>query len=162
VSWYLIHCKPHQDGRAQEHLERQGFECFRPLRESPRRRQGRSYTVREPLFPRYLFLRLNSVTDNWYPIRSTRGVNQIVRFDEHPLPVRDDIIETIRGRLAGPLAPEPYFQPGQRVQITEGAFSQLEAIFIASSGDERVVLLLQIMQTEQKLEFPLHSIRRMR
>ena len=102
------------------------------------------------------------MTDNWYPIRSTRGVNQIVRFDEHPLPVRDDIIEKIRARLAGPLPPEPYLQPGQRVQITEGAFNQLEAIFIASSGDERVVLLLQIMQTEQKLEFPLHSIRRMR
>lgn len=162
LRWYLIHCKPHQDERAQEHLERQGFECFRPLRESARRRQGRNYTVREPLFPRYLFLRLNRVTDNWYPIRSTRGVNQIVRFNEHPLPVRDEIIEKIRARLAGPLPPQPYLQPGQRVQITEGAFSQLEAIFIASSGDERVVLLLQIMQTEQKLEFPLHSIRKMR
>ena len=32
----------------------------------------------EPLFPGYLFIRLDSTHDNWYPIRSTRGVNRVV------------------------------------------------------------------------------------
>jgi transcriptional antiterminator RfaH len=163
LRWYLVRCKPNEDERARENLERQGFECFRPVRPVrpvERRRHGRKCHGMEALFPRYLFIHLDSVHDNWYPIRSTRGVNQIVRFNEHPLPVGDAIIEEIRARLAGTQAPEPYLKPGQRVEITEGAFRQLEAIFVSSSGDERVVLLLQIMQTEQKLEFPSHCVRK--
>jgi transcriptional antiterminator RfaH len=115
----------------------------------------------EPLFPRYLFIRLDSVHDNWAPIRSTRGVNQIVRFNDRPVPVRDEVIESIRARLTEHLDDEPYLKPGQRVRITEGAFSQLEALILATDGAERVILLLNILQQDQQLVFPLHSIRRL-
>ena len=145
LRWYLIHCKPREDERALEHLERQGFECFRPARKIERRRDGRKYTTADPLFPRYLFIHLDSVNDNWYPISSTRGVIRIVWFNEHPLPVRDEVIEGIRIRLGGANLTEPYLKPGERVQITEGAFKQLEAIFLTNDGDERVVLLLNIL-----------------
>ncbi len=111
------------------------------------------------MFPSYLFIRIDSVNDNWYPIRSTRGVNHIVRFNEHPLAVPDEIIGGIRMRLAGQPA-EPYLKPGERVRITEGAFSQLEAIFVSGDGNERVVLLLNILQHDQELTFPLESVRK--
>jgi transcriptional antiterminator RfaH len=140
LRWYLVHCKPREDERALEHLQRQGFECYRPMRPVERLRDHRRLVAVEPLFPRYLFIHLDSVHDNWYPIRSTRGVHQIVRFDkEKPLAVSDAIIEGIRMRLAT-RAPEPYLKPGERVRITEGPFSHLEAIFVANDGDERVVL----------------------
>lgn len=160
--WYLVHCKPQQDLRAEEHLNRQGFECFRPVRAIERRRSGKRTVVMEPLFPRYLFIHLDSLHDNWYPIRSTRGVNHIVRFNEHPLSVGEEIIEEIRARLARFTAPEPSLQPGDRVQIVDGAFAELEAIFLARSGDERVLLLLDIMQTEQQISFPVESVRKVR
>lgn len=158
--WFLIHCKPHQDARAVEHLDRQGFECFRPVRNVERQRAGKRIVVAEALFPRYVFIHLNPDRDNWYPIRSTRGVSTIVRFDEHPLPVRDEIIEGIRRRLEKVPHAEPYLRPGERVRITDGAFSQLEAIFVANDGDERVVLLLNILQKDQRLSFPVESVRR--
>src|SRR5262245_32722862 len=100
--WYLIHCKPRQDERALENLERQNFHCYRPVRRVERSRDGRKYAAAEPLFPRYLFIRLDRLNDNWYLIRSTRGVNRIVRFNEYPVPVSDEIIDGIRARLAGP------------------------------------------------------------
>ena len=28
-AWYLLQCKPKQDERAEEHLQRQGYACFR-------------------------------------------------------------------------------------------------------------------------------------
>lgn len=158
--WYVIHCKPYQDERALEHLIRQGFECFRPVRHLERHRDGKCIVVTEALFPRYLFIRLDSVNDNWYPISSTRGVSEIVRFNEHPLPVPDKIIEEVRERLARPTSPEPYLKPGERVRIVEGPFAQLEAIFLASSGDERVILLLNILQSDQRVHFPLQYVRR--
>src|SRR3984957_14717414 len=162
LRWYLVHCRPREDERALEHLERQGFECYRPARQVERLRAARRYTAKEPLFQRYLFIRLDCVNDNWYPIRSTRGVHQIVRFNAAPLPVRDEIIEGIRTRLAIRPVKEPYLQPGERVRITEGAFSRLEAIFLAHDGTERVVLLLNILQSDQRLSFPIESVRKMR
>jgi transcriptional antiterminator RfaH len=158
-SWYLVHCKPREDERALEHLERQGFECFQPVRKTERHRRGKRWWVSEALFPRYVFIHLNSVEDNWYPIRSTRGVCRIVRFNEHPLAVRDEIIEGLRLRL-GEAQAEPYFKPGERVRIAEGPFTNLEAIFLAEDGDERVVLLMNILQQDQRLSFPAEIVRR--
>src|SRR5690349_22309924 len=99
LRWYLIHCKPREEKRALENLERQQFECFYPVRTRERLREGRLYRTCEALFPGYLFIHLDRLHDNWYPIRSTRGVSQIVRFNEYPLPVRDALIEDMRNRL---------------------------------------------------------------
>jgi len=158
--WYVIQSRPREDERALEHLERQGFECYRPMRRVERRRQGRKHFVQEALFPRYFFIHLDCAHDNWYPIRSTRGVQQLVRFHhEKPLAVPERIIDGIRARLAQRAA-EPYLKPGERVLITDGPFSHLEAIFIANDGDERVVLLMNILNQEQHLRFPADSVRK--
>lgn len=159
--WYLIHCKPGEDERALENLQRQGFECFWPTRLVERRRHGRSCAVAEALFPRYLFVRLDCLHDNWSSVRSTRGVLRIVRFAAYPTPVLDEIIEDIRERLKEAHSLEPYLRPGERVRITEGAFSHIEAIFIAADGDERVVLLLGLLQKDQEMSFPLQSVRKL-
>lgn len=95
----------------------------------------------------------------WSAGRSTRGVQQIVRFTEYPTPIQDEIIDGIRDRLEQ-TPPEPYLKPGERVSITVGAFSQVEAIFIANDGDRRVVLLLDLLQKEHRMRFPLHSVRK--
>ena len=91
------------------------------------------------------------------PICSTRGVIQIVRFNAYPLPVADAIVEQIRRRIEGRLIREPYLKSGDPVVITEGSFSGIEAIFVASDGDERVMLLLNILQSEQTLSFPVDA-----
>jgi len=160
LRWYLVHCKPREDERARENLQRQGFECYRPARLVERCRNGQKCMVAESLFPNYLFIHLDRVNDNWYPIRSTRGVIQIVRFNGLPLPVANAIIEGIRSRLAA-VSVEPYLRPGERVRITQGAFSQLEAIFVANDGQDRVILLLNILQRSQELSFPLQNVRKL-
>jgi transcriptional antiterminator RfaH len=124
-------------------------------------RNGRRYIAEEPLFPQYIFIHLDCVNDNWHPIRSTRGVHQIVRFNTDPLPIRDEVIEGIHTRLGDHPIKELYLRPGERVRIVEGAFSRLEAIFVADDGNDRVVLLLSLLQQEQRLVFPLKSIRRL-
>lgn len=157
--WYLIQCKPREDERALSHLDRQGFECYRPLFEEER--PGRKQTRKAALFPGYLFIRLDRVNDNWLPICSTRGVARIVRFNGYPLPVPDKIIDEIRQRVEGGEMRELRFKPGEHVLITEGSFSGLEAIFLATDGAERVVLLLNILQSDQKLSFPVESVRKL-
>lgn len=158
--WYLVQCRARQEDRALEHLERQEFECYRPLCDAERVRRGRREKQSLALFPGYLFIRLDRIHDNWGPIRSTRGVIQVVRFKDYPLPVADAIIEQIRRRIEAQPIRESYLKAGERVVITKGGFSGVEAIFLASDGDERVVLLLNILQSEQHLAFPVDNVRK--
>jgi transcriptional antiterminator RfaH len=85
---------------------------------------------------------------------------QIVRFGGYPLPVAGEIIDEIRHRIDGQADREPYLKFGERVVITEGSFAGIEAIFLATDEDERVVLLLNILQSDQRLSFPIGSVRK--
>jgi transcriptional antiterminator RfaH len=155
--WYLIQTKPRQEARAEEHLQRQQFECYRPLRPEDGKKRTPS---EEALFPGYLFIRMDQVHDNWYPIRSTRGVSRIVTFGGHPVPVQDELIEQIRVRLATP-APRHEFRQGEAVLIKAGEMCDIEAIFLTRDGDERAVILLNLLQREQKVILPISSLSRM-
>ena len=158
----MVQCKPREDARALENLERQGFVCYLPALNVEKIKNGRKIKVEESLFPCYLFIHLDEVNDNWHPIRSSRGVLQLVRFNDYPVPLGDEIVEGIRKRLAIEQPCIRYLQPGETVRITEGAFAHLDAVFVAPDGEERVVLLMNILQREQTVSFPLASVRKAR
>ncbi|MCJ1879733.1 transcription/translation regulatory transformer protein RfaH [Pseudomonas nitroreducens] len=152
--WYLVQCKPKQGFRALEHLQHQGYECLLPTHEIERLRNGQWVRQEEALFPGYLFIELDTLQDNWMPIRSTRGVSQIVRFGPNPLPVPDHIIGHLRLRDQ-PLEHE--LQPGDRVVVDWSGTKSMEAIFIAKDGTERVLLLLNLLQREVQVSVSTRS-----
>ncbi|MFZ6048993.1 transcription/translation regulatory transformer protein RfaH [Pseudomonas sp. CR3202] len=156
--WYLIQCKPRQDARAEENLARQSYTCFRPICTVTRRRANGEQQCLESLFPGYLFIQLDRVTDNWHPIRSTRGVSQLVRFGDQPAIVPDELVDEIRQRLAAPPEPTSDLAPGDRVRLTGCNFKDLEAIFLAQDGNKRALILLQLLQREHTISVPLRSI----
>ena len=158
--WYVIQTKPRQESRALENLERQAFTCFLPKLKVERLRSGQKLRIEEPLFPGYLFIHLDTWRDNWHSIRSTRGVNHIVRFDEYPTAASDQLIEGIRARIEERPVVVPYLEPGDPVRVTEGPFANLDAIFVANDGEQRVVLLMNILHSEQSLSFPVSAVRK--
>ena len=146
--WYLIYSKPRQEGLAKENLDRQGYETYLPLARVPRRKLDRRVIRIEPMFPRYLFICLDTETDNWAPIRSTFGVSTLVRFGSRPSPVPDELIGHLRNRddsRGVQDIPMHEFKKGQRVCIEEGPFRGYEGIFLAQSSKQRVMLLLDIV-----------------
>ncbi|MEH3021494.1 MAG: transcription/translation regulatory transformer protein RfaH [Pseudomonas oryzihabitans] len=155
--WYLVQTKPNQESRAEENLLRQGFVCFRPQRQ--RQPSARSRVASsESLFPGYLFIQLDDVNDNWYPIRSTRGVNRIVAFGSQPTAVSQAIIDAIRERLAAPTGPAPAHQPGAAVRVQYSPALEMDAVFLSPDGDERAIILLRILQREQRVSVALDQL----
>lgn len=153
-NWYLVFCKPRGEELARVNLEQQGFETYLPLVRQPRRRMGRRIIRIEPLFPRYLFIHLNTVTDNWAPIRSTLGVATMVRFGMEPAIVPRNLVETLMARddQSGvqDLPPEE-FRAGEQVRITDGPMMGYEGIFLAKTSRERVLVLLEIVGTQARV-----------
>lgn len=151
--WYLVQCKPRESFRAELHLNNQGFVCFHPTHFVKRKRLREFQSVIEPLFPHYLFILLDK-TSNWIPIRSTRGVARIVHFNGRPASLDDAFISQLKLRcdkLHGKES-EPMYKINDRVRITDGCFKDIEAIVTATSGDERVTLLFDLMNRPQEIE----------
>jgi transcriptional antiterminator RfaH len=147
-SWYLVYTKPRQEEVALMNLARQGYSVYLPRARQMRKRQGRRTAVVEPLFPRYLFIHLDTHTDNWGPIRSTLGVASLVRFGREPARVPDSLIGFLKaseGQEGLHEWAEPEFKEGDRVRVAEGAFQGYEGILLVRTSRERVVVLLDIV-----------------
>jgi len=156
IAWYLVQCKPRQEGRALEHLQRQDFECFCPNMWVETLKAGRMERRWQPIFPGYLFIHLRA-QDNWAALRSTRGVRRIVGFPGRPCQVHERIIERLKQPCAGALN-RAALNPGDRVQIKVGPYAELSAIFLAMNGEERVMLLLNLLNREQQIQVPLTHV----
>lgn len=164
--WYAVFCRPGQDQRAEIHFLNQGFETFRPKIRFTRRRNGTLRDRVDSLFPRYLFLRLEDLTQDWAPIRSTRGAVGLVRLGDQVPVVPEDLIESLKGRTDEQgivdLSAGVDFKPGETVEIMEGPLAGFRGLFQARNGEERVVVLLNLMQGECRTELPRHAIRSLR
>ena len=154
--WHVVMCKPKQEEWARENLERQGYVTFLPKCIQPKRRRGQWRDVVEPLFPRYLFIQLSSGDDNWYPIRSTRGVSELVRFGQEYAQVPDDVIASIHQREGQDglvrLLETQVFKKGDRVRLVQGALQGVEAIFAETSSDNRVFILLELLGQQKQIQ----------
>lgn len=147
--------KPRMEGKAKEHLVRQGFEVYLPLWFDLKRRQGAWQKAQAPMFPRYMFIRPGYADQSLAPIRSTWGVSQLVRFGMEPAWAGADLIHEIRqlersrNRQGQGLTP---FKKGDQVQILGGPFKGISAE-VFSCDQQRVILLLQVLGKTQQLEF---------
>nr|WP_290695555.1 transcription/translation regulatory transformer protein RfaH [Halomonas sp. UBA3074] len=159
-SWYVIQCKGGESFRAAEHLTNQGYDVFHPVLTLKRKRQGKLVSVTEPLFPYYLFIRLDQVVSNWRPIRSTRGVLRLLTFGNKPIATPNALIDTLRSQPHHQDSIHTYFSAGEKVTITEGPFKDLEAIFTRCKGEERAIVLLNVLNRPQHLEVPVVGLQK--
>jgi transcriptional antiterminator RfaH len=144
--WYLVKTKSKQEDIAILNLENQNFHVYCPY--------ALIRNKNEVLFPGYIFIQLDKDTQNWSPIRSTKGVLYFVRFGLSYAKIPDNIIEFVKTNQLNTLEKLKNinkFKPGDKVQITDGVFKNCIAIFKSYKSDERVILLMNILGQQQKL-----------
>ena len=154
MHWYVIHTKPRQEQRALLNLEQQGYECYLPLLATEKLRQGAINLIEEPLFPRYLFIRLDASQSgqSWGPIRSTLGVSRLVTFGTDPAKVDADLISALRTQNSfANQIPKRMFNTHDQVQIISGPFAGLEAVYQMQDGESRAMVLIQFLSKPIRL-----------
>ena len=161
LSWYVVHTKIRQEALAMTNLNRQGFECYIPMIKMEKLRRHKATLVEEPMFPRYLFIRLDSGGSgpSWSPIRSTLGVSQLVRFGGQPALVDSKLIELLRTReQVG--QPERLFKSGEKVVVADGPFAGIEAIFKTADAESRSMILLEMLSKPVAMRIETASLRK--
>lgn len=154
--WFAVHTKPRQERIALEHLERQGFDCFLPMAVNPYQRLSPGDPRVEPLFPRYLFLNAVAGRQSLGPVRSTRGVANLVRFGMQLATLPEQTIQLIRDRRdpdTGLVQLDPVpVQAGDKVRVFDGPFAGFQGIFKERKGERRALLLMSILGAESTVE----------
>jgi transcriptional antiterminator RfaH len=160
LRWYAIQTKPNKERDVAKRLSDLSVEVFLPWMRTRRRIGTRFQWMLVPLFPGYLFCRLDIVVSGKVA-RYCPGVKDFLTFGNRIAEVGSEIIQTLKERCPDGIAEiEPLnVKPGDTVRINEGPFSGLEAIFERSlKGSERVAVLLEILGRQTRLVLPSETI----
>ena len=160
-SWYLIQTKPRMEKQAEENLNRQGYETYLPMVKNHRRRNSRYINVIEAFFSRYLFIHLNTQSDNWAPIRSTLGVSRLIQFGGIPAIVPISLIQSLKANedeLGFQDIEKKEMKLGDKVNIINGPFTGYSAIYNKNKNAERVTVLLKIVGNRSELTISEHDL----
>ncbi len=161
MTWYLIHTKPRQEAVALTNLSRQGFECYLPMLKVEKIRLRKPALVAEAMFPRYLFIRLDTsgAGQSWSPIRSTLGVTEMVKFGGQPAKVDAQLIDLIRFRETSHPS-QLMFAPGDHVVVADGPFAGLDAIYQTTDAERRSMILLEILSKPVPMRIDTANLRK--
>jgi transcriptional antiterminator RfaH len=158
MTWYVLQHKPTQGDRALDHLQNQRVSCFYPKINVEKIKNGKRICKLEALFPGYLFINLEQTDPMWAKLRSTRGVIRVVAFANKPAAVPDDVIQHVKNSLST-VSGQGGIKPGQAVQLNEGPFEGINAIFQSYDGEERAIVLISFMQKQQSVKVPVSALR---
>jgi transcription antitermination factor NusG len=118
------------------------------LRAPTPRRRGSGRSTVAPLFPQYVFARLD-LSLHYFEVRYMPGVVGFVCAGAEPLMVSEEIVGAVLSRCTNgivQLDPKPFCQ-GERVRIVDGPFANFEAIFESYlSGAKRAAILLEAVE----------------
>jgi transcriptional antiterminator RfaH len=161
-NWYLVRTKPRQENLAKENLERQSYVVYLPRLMVQKNKRGKWIDVIEPLFPGYLFVSVDSSIRSLAPVRSTLGVAKIVQFGDYVRPVPDTIVSLLKStedaidhlhRFSGPT-----LELGDDVEVIDGPFTGLDAVFQEQKGKDRALILVSVLGRVNQIEISANSI----
>src|SRR5713226_7247236 len=157
--WYAILTKTGREKNATLLLENSGFECYLPVSKSSRKWSDRTKEIDVPLFPGYLFCRMNP--NDRLPVLITPGVVQIVGMGKTPIPIEDREIAAIQGVGSSGLStmPWPHLQVGQVARIEGGPLQGISGIVIRIKSELKLVLSVQLLQRSIAVELDRNWIR---
>ena len=147
--WFAILARTGRERNATLLLENAGYECYLPVSKFIRRWSDR---LDVPLFPGYLFCRMNP--HNRLPVLMTPGVIQIVGVGKTPIPVEEQEIAAIQrvGKSGLPTMPWPYLEVGHVVRIEDGPLHGLTGIVLKIKSGLKLVLSVSLLQRSVAVE----------
>ena len=152
--WYVIQFKPNSHRLAERNLHRQGFETFLPMQKITRRKASRFVGDLKPLFPGYMFVRVNCELAPWRVINSTIGVSRLVSFEGTPKPLPVQLISglMLRCDASGTLLPPESLSAGDSVEMLTGPFANFIATVDTIDPKQRIWVLLDFMAQKTRMQ----------
>lgn len=160
MNWYLLQTKPNAYATACQNLRRQGFDVFLPLIIKTTKKSGKFLDVKTPLFPGYLFMGTSINPISWKSVNGTKGISRAVTLDGVYRSVSADIISGLQHRCDEHSVFKNLHDiaKGNRVKIEQGPFAEFISTVDHIQDDQRVWVLIDLLQQQTRVEVRLDNI----
>lgn len=143
--WHATYISPRHEKRVAAHLAQRHLEHFLPLYRTVRRwKNGCKAQLELPLFPGYLFVRINK--KERVRVLELPGVVSFVGPRGEPAQLSEFEIEALRSGLhLHKIEPYRNLAVGERVRIKTGPLAGLAGVLVRNLSSLRVVLTVELI-----------------
>lgn len=151
--WILVVTQQGKERLAVQNISRQNYEYFLPMIREGVLRGGKKIEVAKPLFPRYLFVKIQQ---QWSSLTGTYGVSGVVMDGKNPRYVPERIVDQLKNRQDADgfvkLDEEEGLKAGSSVKVVGGLLEGKIGIFQGMSPDERAIVLFSLLGGDRPLK----------
>jgi transcription antitermination factor NusG len=157
--WFAIHVRSKQEKMVSHALRGQGYDEFLPFLRVTRTWSDRTKQLEEPLFPGYLFCRLNF--EDRLPVMKIPGVVSIVGCGNAPFPVSQREVEAIQTvvRSGLPLSRWSDTVAGTPVEIEAGPLAGVRGTLVEFKSQHRLIVSVTILRRNVAVEIDASTAR---
>jgi transcription antitermination factor NusG len=150
--WFALQVNSKREALISASLRTKGYEEFLPQYSDKRRSPSGVREVSLPLFPGYVFCRLD-LNQRILPVLTTPGVIGLVGVGRTPIPVEDAEVDAIKTAVEfGQIEPYPRLAVGQTVEMTNGPLAGCEGIVVKVRNSWRLVISVTLLQRSIAVE----------
>lgn len=157
--WYVVYTNPRSEKKAAELLSKKGIEVYLPLHKVLKLWSDRKKWVEIPLFPSYLFVRINP--KSYYEVLDTPHISRYIFFDKKPAIIRENQLDALRQvtqSMVEMTTTSDDIKPGDRVKIMGGPFQGFEAEMVTLKGLTKILIRIEQIGHSVMVNIPLSYI----
>ena len=157
--WYVVRTKPRSESLAAREIGRDDIEIFSPLITSDQINKGQTPV---PLFPGYIFMRVDLESYGWPSFRSGQHVRGLLNFDGDAPWLPDQIIDELKLRcdtLNEDGGIWRRYEPGDWVQVINSTLQGLgQVVEHGKSSNSPVRVLLHLFERLVPVQVSRHNL----
>lgn len=154
--WFVCHTKPRCEKKFDELVAREGFAHYLPLIQSVRRYGNQKKTFTKPLFPGYVFTRIEPATKNRIYQQDLLVRAMMVENEGIFLRQMEDVKTICASGLEA--AVHPLVRKGTHVRVVGGPLNGLEGYVDDPANPRGIVVSVDVLQQGLLVRLPLESL----
>lgn len=158
--WFVLFTRPNFEKKIAGEISRFNHEYYLPLKTNLRKWSDRVKRIEEPLFSRYIFVRIDPKKK--HDVLHIAGVIRMLSNDGIPTPIDPLEIEKIRIiEASGSLVnAENYYVTGERVQVVNGPFAGIRGYLVRKTNASRLVIKITLLKQAISVDIPANDVRK--
>ncbi len=161
--WYVLYTMPQHEKKVAAYLEQKGITYYLPLVSRKRKWSDRIKLVEFPLFPGYIFVRMDWNRDHLNALQHP-GALAFVRQRDRPAVMTEAEIANLRLLVASALdaeaASDENFPPGQEIEVRFGPLKGVRGVVQRAGRRGRVFVRVPFIGRMVSAEVDLVDIER--
>jgi len=157
----LLYTRPRHENKVAAQLCNRNLEYFLPLTRKLQNLKLRKRILLAPLFPSYIFVKLNSFQD-YFSGMDVDGVSNYVKFNKQPAIIQQSVINQLKMVVenAGDIFVScEEFKRGEKVLIKEGALGGLLSEVVQYQGKKKILVRVHLLNRSVLVDLPVSFLK---